>query len=123
MICLKKEFGFYPQQLQIKAGPVTVSPLPDLERTASDVLASDGVEDNWFYAPPQQVRDLMSGKVAGKRVSGLLKIGTGWRMISLKKSSSSRILLSHNVRSSGRLGFHQNSMRSATDELTIASPY
>ena len=45
MIFLKKEFGFYPQPLQIKAGPVTVSPLPDLERTASDVLASDGVED------------------------------------------------------------------------------
>ena len=77
MIFLKKEFGFYPQPLQIKAGPVTVSPLPDLERTASDVLASDGVEDNWFYAPPQQVRDFMSGKVRehpyASRVFGLPK--------------------------------------------------
>ena len=60
---LRKEFGFYPQPLQIKAGSVTVSPLPDLERTASDILALDGVEDNWIYAPPQQVRDCMSGKV------------------------------------------------------------
>ena len=74
---LRKEFGFYPQPLQIKAGSVTVSPLPDLERTASDILALDGVEDNWIYAPPQQVRDFMSGKVRERpyasRVFGLPK--------------------------------------------------
>ena len=73
----KMEFGFYPQRLQIKAGPITVSSLPDLKRTTSDVLASDGVEDNWFYAPPQQVRDFMSGKVREcpytSRVFGLPK--------------------------------------------------
>ena len=63
MVFTKKEFGFYPQSLQIKAGPVTVSPLPDLERTASNVLASDRVEGNWYYASPQQVRDVMSGKI------------------------------------------------------------
>ena len=74
---LKKEFGFYPQPLEIKAGPITVMPLPDLEQTTSDVLASDGVEDNWLYAPPQQVRDFMSGKVRERpyasRVFGLPK--------------------------------------------------
>ena len=74
---LRKEFGFYPQPLQIKAGSVTVSPLPDLERTASDILALNGVEDNWIYAPPQQVRDFMSGKVRERpyasRVFGLPK--------------------------------------------------
>ena len=73
----KMEFGFYPQQLQIKAGPITVSSLPDLKRTTSDVLASDGVEDNWFYAPPHQVRDFMSGNVRERayasRVFGLSK--------------------------------------------------
>ena len=72
---LRKKFGFYPQPLQIKAGSVTVSPLPDLERTASDILALDGVEDNWIYAPPQQVCDFMSGKVRERpyasRVFGL----------------------------------------------------
>ena len=39
--------------------------------------------------------------------------GTGWRMISLKKSSPRRILLSQSIGSSGRLGSHQNSPRSA----------
>ena len=72
---LRKEFGFYPQPLQIKAGSVTVSTLTDLKRTASDILALDGVEDNWIYAPPQQVRDSMSGKVRERpyasRVFGL----------------------------------------------------
>ena len=37
-----------------------------------------------------------------------MSIGTGWLMISLKNFSPSSILLSHNIRSSGRLGFHQN---------------
>ena len=77
MIVLKREFGFYPHRLRIKAGPITVNSLPDLEQTASDVFASDGVEDNWIYAPPQQVRDFMSGKVwerpYASRVFGLPK--------------------------------------------------
>ena len=42
--------------------------------------------------------------------------GTGWLMISLKKSSPSRILLSHNTRSLGRFGSHQKSPRSTTRE-------
>ena len=58
-----KEFGFYPDQLQIKAGPVTISPLPDLERIASGVRASSSTENNWIYAPPQQVRHFPSGEV------------------------------------------------------------
>ena len=51
-----------------------------------------------------------------------MSIGTGWLMISLKNFSPNSILLSHNIRSSGRLGFHQNAVLSATDELTLASP-
>ena len=43
----------------------------------------------------------------------VISIGTGWLMISLKNGSLSRILLSHSTRSSGRLGFHQNSPLSA----------
>ena len=42
-------------------------------------------------------------------------------MISLKNSSPSRIVLSHNTGASGRLVSHQNSVRSATYELTLAS--
>ena len=56
---LVKEFGFYPYSLHIKAGPVTISPLPDLKRIASDVLASDGIEKNWIYAPPAQIHHFM----------------------------------------------------------------
>ena len=76
-VWLVKEFGFYPCSLHIEAGPVTISPLPDLERIASDVLASDGIEKNWIYAPPQQVHHFMSGEVRERpyttRVFGLPK--------------------------------------------------
>ncbi len=58
----KKTFGFYPDPLRIEAGPVTISPRPDLERVVSDVLTSDTVEDGWIYAPAQQVRDITSGR-------------------------------------------------------------
>ena len=61
---LRKEFGFYPQPLQIKAGSVTVSTLPDIERITSDLLASDDVEANWIYpSTSTAVRELISGKV------------------------------------------------------------
>ena len=56
------EFGFYPDPLQIEAGPVTIGPLPDLERIASDLLASSSIEKNWLYPPPQQKRDFPSGE-------------------------------------------------------------
>ncbi len=60
---MRKEFGFYPQPLEIKAGPVTVSSLPNIERTASDMLTDDGIENNWVYALPQQHREFVSGKI------------------------------------------------------------
>lgn len=71
------EFGFFPRQLHFNAGPVTVEPLPDLDRTAAELMVSPGVDDGWIYAPPQQVRDIMSGAVREKpypsRVFGLPK--------------------------------------------------
>ena len=72
---LKKNFGFYPDPLRIEAGPITISPRPDLEQVVSDVLASDTVEDGWIYAPAQRVHDIMSGRVRelpyASRVFGL----------------------------------------------------
>ena len=53
---MKKEFGFYPKPLQVTVGPVTIGPLAGLEQTVSDMLASDGIEDDWIYAPLQRVR-------------------------------------------------------------------
>lgn len=46
-----KEFGFYPDPLSIKAGPVTISPLPDLDRIASGVSAFGRIKGDWIYAP------------------------------------------------------------------------
>ena len=49
--CPDPKFGLYPDPPQIKAGPVTISPLPDLERITSDEFASGRIEKNWIYAP------------------------------------------------------------------------
>ena len=49
---MKKEFGFYPEPLKITAGPVTISPLPEFEENVNEVLAYDGIDNNWIYAPP-----------------------------------------------------------------------
>ena len=72
-----KEFGYYPDPLPIKTGPVTISSLPDLEQIANGVRASSSIENNWYYAPPQQVRDLPSREVRERpyptRVFGLPK--------------------------------------------------
>ncbi len=59
----EKHFGFYPDPLGIDAGPITISSRPDLQQIASDVLASDTVEDGWIYAPAQRSRDIVSGRV------------------------------------------------------------
>jgi len=58
-----KEFGFYPEPLRIDAGPIQIEPLPQLDEVVCGLLASDQVEDGWINAPPQGVRDLMSGQI------------------------------------------------------------
>ena len=58
-----KAFGFYPEPLRLDAGPIRIEPLPQLDEVVRGVLASDQVEDGWIYAPPQGVRDLMSGQI------------------------------------------------------------
>ena len=72
-----KKFGYCPDPLPIKTGPVTISPLPDLKRNVSDVRASSSIENNWYYAPPRQVRHFPSGEVRERpyptRVFGLPK--------------------------------------------------
>ena len=74
---MKKDFGFFPDLLQVTAGPVTIGPLPDLEQKVSDLLSCDGIEDDWIYAPPQRVRDFVSGVIRERpyssRVFGLPK--------------------------------------------------
>ena len=60
---VRKTFGFYPRRLQVEAGPIKVSTLPEFERIATTVFARDEVEKDWISAPPQQVCDFLSGEV------------------------------------------------------------
>ena len=60
MVRLVKEFGFYPYPLRLKAGPVTISPLPDLKRITSDVPAYGRIEGDWIYAPLEQLHHFTS---------------------------------------------------------------
>lgn len=74
------KFGFYPDDLELDAGPVTVRTLPDREETAKQVLASPMVAKDWVYVPLQQSRDFISGAVKQQpyavRVFGLPKTHT-----------------------------------------------
>lgn len=76
----RMDFGFYPHELEISAGPVTVRTSSDLEQIVGQVLGSEGVENDWIYAPPQEVRDFMSGQIRelpySSRVFGLPKTHT-----------------------------------------------
>ena len=75
-----KAFGFYPEPLRIDAGPIRIDPLPQFEEVAREVVAGAQVEDDWIYALPQGVRDLMSGQIRQRpynaRVFGLPKTHT-----------------------------------------------
>ena len=71
----RKAFGFCPDSLRIDAGPIRIEPLPQLDEVARRVLAGDEVDNGWIYAPPQGVRDLVSGQARERpysaRVFGL----------------------------------------------------
>ena len=74
---LKKTFGFYPEPLQIDAGPIRVRPLAKFDSIVESLLACDEISDGWIYAPPQKVTDFMSGEIRTRpysaRVFGLPK--------------------------------------------------
>ena len=55
------DFGYYPRPMQLAAGLVRITTLPDLDRTVADVESSEGVEKDWIYAPIQQARSLGGG--------------------------------------------------------------
>ena len=56
-------FGFYPEDLHISIGPVSIRPLPDFDERVEDVTSSDNVDNDWIYASPQQTRDFVSGEI------------------------------------------------------------
>ena len=48
---MKKQFGFYPEPLQIEAGPIRVYPLPDHDNIVETAFSSNEVTTGWIYAP------------------------------------------------------------------------
>ena len=60
-MCQQKKFGFYPKPLEFTEGPVTISPLPEYQQRVDEILASDCVENDWYYPPPKQVSDPLTG--------------------------------------------------------------
>ena len=74
---IDKEFGFYPKDLRVSTGPISIRPLPEFAKRVENVLSSDTVDNGWIYAAPQQTRDFVSGKVRqlpySARVFGLPK--------------------------------------------------
>ena len=58
----KMEFGFYPDPLEVDAGPVRIRTLANLDAIVGAAVASEEIEDDWKYAPARRVRDLVSGE-------------------------------------------------------------
>ena len=59
MTARRLEFGYHPGPLHLQAGPVTVEPLPNLADTAAEMEGSEGVENDWIYAPLEQIQEGM----------------------------------------------------------------
>ena len=72
---IKKDFGFYPEPIQIDAGPVSVRPLSALAAIVDGVSARDSIQNDWIHAPYQQVHEFVSGEIRmlpySSRVFGL----------------------------------------------------
>ena len=73
---MKKEFGFYPESLNINAGSIKVRDLCNLDKNVRSVYTCNHIKNDWIYAPPQQVRipwDGISTLSLNTRVFGLPK--------------------------------------------------
>jgi hypothetical protein len=77
MTTLTVEFGYFPQELDIANGAISIATLPTLATTIADVGASDTIHNDWVYAPPQLLRDVFKGKTYqlphASRIFGLPK--------------------------------------------------
>ena len=60
---IEKQFGFYPETLEVDTSAISIRPLPELDEVVNGVLSSEQVDDNWIYIPPRRTRDLMSGRI------------------------------------------------------------
>lgn len=58
-----KEFGFCPEPIEIKVGPMTIRPFQDHDTIVGRVFASDRIHKDWIYAPPEGVGHAGPGRV------------------------------------------------------------
>ena len=69
------DFGFLPAELAFRVSHIVIQTRPDLEEAIASVRQSEGIEDDWIYAPPQQ--QILNGMVRElpypSRVFGLPK--------------------------------------------------
>lgn len=71
MTLRRLEFGYYPEQFEINAGPISVHPLAGLPEIVCQVEASDGISNGWIYARPQsECRTILNNT---NRIFGLPK--------------------------------------------------
>jgi len=79
MSVLKTEFGYYPKDLSLSAGSITIRSLPALSERIIPDDASE-VASSWYYAPSQRAREFFSGSISvlpyPKRVFSLPKTHT-----------------------------------------------
>ncbi len=72
---LKMEFGFFPENLDLAHGPVTVSTLPDFSSSKNKVLADSNIRGGWIY--PGNVETMGLGGIRSEpyphRISGYPK--------------------------------------------------
>ena len=59
----EKKFGFYPHPLEIEAGEIKVSTLPDLDKKVNEVNSDKYIEKDWLYDSPQYERICFSDRV------------------------------------------------------------
>jgi hypothetical protein len=71
------DFGFYPESVDVHAGGIAISTLPELARKVDEVRSSSNMHDDWIYPGPQEARMWPSGDVMtlpySARVFGLPK--------------------------------------------------
>lgn len=58
-----KEFGFYPDPIEIDTKLIKIRPLPEHETIVRQVLACERVHDGWIYAPMQGAQTLGSDHI------------------------------------------------------------
>jgi hypothetical protein len=77
MALISMEFGYYPRELDVVGGSLTIETLPNLKDTVADVESEGTVHEGWVYAPPQLSRDFFKGityqRPYASRIFGLPK--------------------------------------------------